>query len=146
MTQHGPAPLIEEHYHIKELIDRQEIRAADRQNWKDRESARRDAVSEIAGSKEVTLTDFWCERCRLDFKAVAQRQIEEDWTSDGQIAFYKTKCFRGHWCIRLITDKVRDPYWRRSRAVAKDRAKHSADLIQPFEEGFNLLYGKPKHI
>ena len=71
------------------------------------------------------------------------RQEEIDWNNQEQtIAFYKTKCFCGKWCIRLVTDKLADGYWQRSRFVALDRGNHHSDLIQPFEEGFNLLYGK----
>ncbi len=141
-----PRPELENHHHIRDLILGQEIRAADRQTWKEREAQKAENDSDIAAAKQVVLTDFWCDKGKKDFKAVAQLQVENDWTSMGKIASYKTKCFKRHWCARLVTDKLRDPYWQRSKAVRADRAKHSKDLIQPFEEGFNLLYGKPTHI
>lgn len=143
MAKHEPKPLIEHHYHIQDLIDMQEKRTQDRIYHREKEKEREDRESTLADSKPVQVTDFWCSVCKEDFKSVSQRQIEDDWSKDGQrIAFYKTKCFHGHWCIRLITDKFADGYWTRSRRVAQDRGKHHNDTIQPFEEGFNLLYGK----
>jgi len=143
--RHSPKPLIEEHYHIKELIEQQEERTADRTYDRNQRKERVDLDEMIAQAKTVELMDFWCNTCKKDFKAIAQKQVEEDWSNSSQsIAFYKTKCFAGHFVIRLITDKHADGYWRRSKFVALDRGRHGFDLLQPFEEGFNLLYGKPK--
>lgn len=142
---HGPKPLIEEHYHIRELIDRQEARTMDRQRHIDREKSLAERDSVIADAKPVDRREFFCQRCKKDFIGVARLQVEEDWNGTNQrIAFYKTKCFASHWCVRLVTDRHRDPYWRMSELVRADRANHAADLLQPFEEGYNLLYGKIK--
>lgn len=138
-----PRPLVEEHYHIRELIERQEKRSSDRQYHKDKQKEREERDNLIKDSKMSVITDFWCDECKEDFKSVAVRQIETDWSNSEQmIAFYKTKCFKGHWCIRLITDKFNDAYWSKSKKVALDRGKHFADTIQPFETGYNMLYGK----
>lgn len=142
---HIPRPEIEQHYHIRELIERQEKRVADRNYHREKakESSERDSL--IKDSKIVVLTDFWCEGCSKDFKSISIRQVEADWSCPTQnIAFYKTKCECGKWCIRLITDKNRDGYWTRSRGVARDRGRHYADTIQPGETGFNMLYKKLK--
>ncbi len=143
MSKYGPKPLVEEHHHIQDLIDRQQKRADDRtyhRNQDKQKSERNDLIKE---AKIVIVTDFWCEMCKKDFKSMAIKQIEIDWScSEQNIAFYKTKCECGKWCIRLITDKERDAFWFRSKLVALDRGNHFADIIQPFETGFNLLYGK----
>lgn len=140
---HIPHPLVEDHYHIRELIDSQEKRSADRQYHKDRIKNLEERETTLLDSKEFALTDFYCERCGKDFKAQAVRQIEVDWNNPSQsIAFYKTKCYQEHWCIRLITDKHKDGFFSKSRLVAMDRGNHFNDTLQPYETGFNMLYGK----
>ncbi len=140
-----PHPLIEDHFHIQDLINAQEKRSADREYHRNRIKSLEDRDGLIADSKPVALTDFWCNECKEDFKAQAVKQVETDWTNSGQrIAFYKTKCFKGHWCIRLVTDRHKDGFWQRSKFVALDRGNHAIDVIQPFETNYNLVYGKPK--
>lgn len=145
--EHEPRPNIEHHYHIRELIENQEKRTQDRIYCRNKEKEKEERESSITGSQFLVLTDFWCSDCKEDFKAQAIKQTEVDWSNTAQrIAFYKTKCFCGKWCIRLITDKLKDGYWMRSHAVARDRGKHFADMLQPGETGFNLLYArKNKH-
>lgn len=139
----GPKPLVEEHYHIQELIDRQEKRAGDRTYHQNRIKSLEDRDLVIKDAKLVCLTDFWCDSCVKDFKSVAIKQIEVDWSNTSQnIAFYKTKCWCGKWCIRFITDKHRDGFWTRSRLVNLDKGNHYNDTVQPHETGFNLLYKK----
>jgi len=143
VLRHTPKPLVEEHYHITELINAQEKRSADRKYHRNRLKELEDRETTLADSKPVTITDFYCDRCGMDFKAQAVRQIEVDWTNSTQkVAYYKTKCSAGHWCQRLITDKHKDSFWTKSKLVAKDRGRGFADTIQPFETNFNLLYGK----
>ena len=140
---HEPRPNIEHHYHIRELIEGQEKRTADRNYHRDKEKEREERNDLIKDAKLVTLTDFWCEGCKKDFKSIAIKQIETDWSNSTQnIAFYKTKCYCGKWCIRLITDRYRDAFWSKSKLMALDRGNHFADTIQPYETNFNLLYGK----
>jgi hypothetical protein len=139
-----PVPLVEEHYHIRELIERQEKRTADRNDHREREKQKAERVSELRDTKPITITDFYCDTCRKDFKQIAVLHLEDDWTCEGQlIAFYKAKCRTcSKWCMRLVLDKHKDSFYYRSKAIAVDRGKHHNDLIQPFETGFNLLYGK----
>lgn len=139
--EHTPRPEIEGHYHIRELIERQEKRADDRNTYRSRQKANEERSHTIQDSKIFTLTDFWCNVCGKDFKAQAVKQVEIDWSNISQsIAFYKTKHWCGAWCIRLITDKHKDAYWIRSRAVHRDRGSHFADMVQPHETGFSMLY------
>ena len=144
MNKHEPKPLIEHHYHIQELIDAQEKRVEDRNRHREREKERAERDDIIKDAKVVVVTDFWCEHCKQDFKSMAIKQVEKDWTADQDIAFYKTKCDQGHWCIRLITDRQRDAFWVKSKLMVLDRGNHYADTLQPWETGFNLLYGR-KH-
>lgn len=140
---HIPRPLIEEHYHIRELIERQDKRSQDRSYHQQKIKDKEERTLLIKDSKRAVLTDFFCPLCKLDFKSVSFKQVEQDWSNMAQdIAFYRTKCFKGHWCIRHITDKLKDTFWMNSKAVAKDRGKHFKDIIQPFENNYNLLYGK----
>ncbi len=143
--ENTPRPDIEQHYHVRELIERQEKRASDRQDYRDREKQRADRSHEINSTVSFTVTDFWCGKCRKDFKAQAIRQIETDWTNtEQQIAFYRTKHWCGAWCIRFITDKHRDGFYIRSLRASLDRGNHFADTIQPFETNYELLYSKKR--
>lgn len=146
MKLQGPRPLIEEHYHIQDLIERQERRTEDRVYHQERIKSAEERQKLIDDSKMVTATDFHCEKCKVDFSQGAVLQVELDWSNLSQsIAFYKAKHRQcGNWCIRLVTDKHKDPFWQRSRRVLQERGKYHNDLIQPHETGFNLLYGKGK--
>jgi len=142
---HTPHPEIENHYHIRELIERQEKRTQDRIDYQNRAKAKEERDGTIKDNAILVAHDFYCTTCGDDFVGQAIKQTEVDWTNPTQnIAFYKTKCFKGHWCSRLITDKHKDYYFYRSKAVFRDRGKFSDSIIQPFETGYNLLYGKPR--
>lgn len=142
MTNHGPKPLIEEHWYIQELIDGQQKRVDDKEYHREKEKEKQERNKLILDAPLVAVTDFYCNQCQKDFKSMAIRQLEQDWTFNQFIAFYKAKCDNQHWCIRYITDKQHDPYWMRSKAVARDRGVHHNDILQPFETGYNMLYGK----
>lgn len=142
---HQPRPDIEQHYHIRELIERQEKRSEDREYHRRKGKALEERNDIIKDSKTFCVTDFWCPKCKIDFKSMSIKEVEIDWSCPTQyIAFYKSKCDKGHWCIRLITDRQKDGYFIRSRLMAIDRGKHILDVVQPYETGYNLLYGKPK--
>lgn len=135
---HTPHPVIEDHYHIRELIAGQEKRVADRTRHREIEKQRDASLKDIAGFKDIELLDFYCPHCDLDFIARAKKQID----SWAPIAYYKTKHRCGTWCIRHITQRDKDPYFYRSKKVARQRAENYKETIQPFETGFNMLYGK----
>lgn len=136
--------MIEEHYHIDELIDAQQKRSDDRTYHRERVKALEERSKIIDDAQMVISTDFHCIKCRKDFKANAVLQVEQDWSKPSQmIAFYKSKhreC--GAWAIRNLTDKHQDGFWQRSRNARAEQGKYHNDLIQPFEIGFNMLYGK----
>lgn len=139
-----PKPLIEEHYHIDMLIENQSKRSDDRQRFKDLERAREENDKMIADAKPVANLDFICEHCGIEFKSNAVIHIEIDWNEPAkQIAFYRAKHRRcGRWCLRYWTDKPRDPYFMKSRLMRREQGKFHNDLLQPYELGFNMLYGK----
>lgn len=138
-----PIPNTERHHHIQELFYAQEKSSSDRQFHRERIKALEERDSLIKDAKWVTLTDWYCQTCKKDFKGIGVKIIETDWSNDSQkIAYYKNKCFKGHWVIRWITDRFNDPYWFRSKWVANDRAKFANETLQPFQTGYNLLYKK----
>ena len=141
--EHTPRPNVEYHYHIRDLIESQDKRATARNEFRAREKEKEERESLIQSTPAFVLTDFWCDECRKDFKAQAIKEVEVDWSNVNQrVAFYRTKHWCGAWCIRLVTDKNRDRYWFKSKAVRTDRGRHMLDLLQPFEEGYQLMYGK----
>lgn len=141
--RHAPRPLVEDHYHIQELIAAQERRTDDRTRYQERAKQLAERMDDIKAAKAKDTKAFWCKTCRQDFMAESIKEVEADWTNPAQyVAFYRTKCFKGHWCMRLITDTHKDGYFTRSRAVALGRGTYYADTLQPHETGFNLLYKK----
>lgn len=145
MNKYQPKPLIEEHYHIQDLIDGQQKRTDERNYYREKGKNSQERNDLIKDAKTVVATDFWCSRCKQDFKSMAIKEVEIDWSCLTQyIAFYRSKCGKGHWCIRLVTDRQKDGFWIRSRLCALDRGNHSLDTIQPHETGFNMLYKKIK--
>lgn len=138
-----PRPAVEYHPHIRELIERQEVRTADRIYHQNKEKLAAERNAEIKDTKPREIKEFYCGECREDFFSWTIKQVEVDWTNKTQyIAFYRAKCARGHWCQRLITDRFRDNFYYRSRKVHRDRGVHYADTVQPHETGFQLLYGR----
>ena len=136
-----PRPLIESHPHIRMLFEAQEKSSTERNEHRDRQKSKDEREELIRDTPGYVLTDFYCYECKEDFKAQAIKEVEVDWSNPAQnVAFYRTKCFKGHWCQRRITDKHSDPYWMNSKAVAKDRGKNHNAILQPFETGYNLLY------
>ena len=140
--EHTPRPDIEQHYHIRELIERQEKRSEDRTYSRDKKKHLEERNAEIKAAKYVDVIDYWCDSCKKDFKSISIKQVEKDWNQEQSNALYKTKCECGKWCIRLITDRHRDGYFIKSRLLAIDRGSHHNDTIQPWQTGFNMLYKK----
>lgn len=135
---HIPHPEVENHYHIRDLINAQEKRAKERTQWQNQKKQEDSFLKGIKDFKDIELLDFYCPRCNHDFIARAKKQID----SWGEVAYYKTKHRCGTWSIRHITDRFRDNYFFRSKKVAYDRFVNRNELKQSFETGFNMLYGK----
>lgn len=137
-------PLIEEHWHIQELITAQKKRADERTYYRDKAKMKQEREDTINAEPMACVKEFYCRACNVDFLAPAIKQLQSDWNKPEQsVAFYQTKhraC--GTWTMRHITEKLEDPYWFKSKKIAVDRGKHYEDLIQPFQNGYNLLYGK----
>ena len=138
-----PRPEIEYHPHIQMLIDTQERKTKDKVIYQNRDKANAEREEEIIKAKPVDIVEMFCDWCDEDFANIATKHMETDWSNTSQrVAYYKSKHDCGNWCVRHITDKNRDPYWMESRKVALDRGLHHDSLIQEFEDGYQLLYGR----
>ena len=141
--ENTPRPEVEQHPHIRMLIENQKKRADDRNYHRDKEKEGAEREEEIERYKQKDIIEFYCTHCQEDFADIVDKQVEIDWSNPSQrIAFYKGKHDCGNWAIRHITDRLADPYWFESQQVATDRGKHYAELLQPFETGYQLLYGR----
>lgn len=145
--EHTPRPEVEDHFHIRDLIEKQEGWARDRTLHRQHETAANERRSEAAGLPLKATMPFWCVTCKDDFMAETIREDTRDWNRPEEPeAMYRTKCPKGHWCLRHGTDKHRDKYFERSRLVAADRGRHAADVLQPWDSGYDMLYrNKNKH-
>lgn len=141
--EHVPRPNVEHHPHIRALIESQEKRTADREQFRARDKQNSEREEIIADAKKMATIDIWCDKCRTDSKGVAVLQVETDWSNPRQrIAFYRMKCFKGHWCMRYVTDRMRDPFFIKSKAIRKMQGDHYADTLQEYQSGFQMLYGR----
>ena len=136
--KYRPLAPVEHHYHIQELIEGQEKRSAERTRFQQIEKERYEHENNLATYKDIETLDFYCENCDMEFVARAKKQIDS-WEA---IAYYKIKHRCGKWCIRHITHRFRDKYFFKSRQLARERADRTLDTIQPFENNYNLVYGK----
>lgn len=80
---------------------------------------------------------FYCKNCELDQDNFAWRHhstiFNEDW--------YNSRCKKCHKKLyRLITYPEKDSYYKLSKRVIIMRDTFRKDLIQPGQEGFQLLY------
>lgn len=82
---------------------------------------------------------FWCRDCRLDFPGIGRKYVTgtHDWPS----AVYRSRCPDcGRYCLRHLTDVADDPYYLASHRVKRERGRHTLDLLQPTEHGFDTMY------
>lgn len=134
-----PKLLIEEHYQISPLIERQERHVEERERNKRRLEEKEETFKIIKDAPNQTMTEFWCKTCKKDYLAICRKQVDA-WSN--LTAFYKTKHSCGNWGIRFITDRNKDPYWFKSKKVKRDQVDNYQAVIQPWQTGFNMLYGK----
>jgi len=143
MRKHEPKPDVERHPHIQMLIDQQEKKTKDKVIHQDRAKMLAERNEEIDAREPFGIIEFWCDQCQEDFANYAHKHVEIDWSNSKQrVSYYKSKHDCGNWVIRYITDRNQDPYWFESLQVALDRGKHHNDLIQSFESGYQLLFGR----
>lgn len=80
-------------------------------------------------------TSFWCERCRSDLDLFA---VMKD---NGRARWFYARCPHcGSGLMRYVDEKHKDPYYRKSVKIRKEREKHRKDMLQPGDAGFQTLY------
>jgi hypothetical protein len=124
---------------LERLVDRNTNERAKDKEEKDRKY---DRERLIADSKDNVTSAYWCSKCKKDYQAPSRRFIETDWNTGDNIAYYVSHCPKRHINKRFITDRLFDPYYRSSRMLQVQRIDYQKDLIQPFQSGYNMLYGQ----
>lgn len=125
---------------VEDLKRRVDRRHEERQRMKLRDEEYRDHMRAISDAEDNYKTSFWCMNCKKDFEATAKKIIGN--AGAWQVAWYATKCLCGKKCIRRITDKKRDPYYRHSFLVKRSRVKEYNDMLHPHDPMFKLVYPK----
>lgn len=112
--------------------------------WEDRDNeAQRQAVkNELEVNEEIPAQIFYCSKCKQDYFPKRIVKVEQnDWNTGGTFRFWRSKhC--GVWNVRLITQKIKDKFFIKSPSVCRDRRLHQLDMLQPFQTGFDMMYGK----
>jgi len=60
LFKNNPHPLVEDHYHIQELIEAQQKRANERTNWQNQKKQEDLFLKTVKGFKDVETLDFFC--------------------------------------------------------------------------------------
>jgi len=92
---------------------------------------------EIAKHSEFSVMDFWCRKCRKERTGLGEKVVV---TWNGEKSAWYQSWGLCHRLRRHITDKLDDPYWKESPKLKKERATYFKDMLQPGQEGFDLLY------
>jgi len=129
-----------EHDDVRRLRERLEGRWEERDREKMREALRK----ERDVNDDTPASIFYCRRCQCDFfPRIVFKSQEEDWNTGGTFRYWKAfHRLCGEPEKRLISDKLKDNFWRLSPSVKRQRAVFMKDMLQPQETGFNMLYGR----
>lgn len=126
------------------LKDRVEGRGLEREMTLMRVKERMERDRAISDAKDmVPNLEFWCRTCKRDFVGFGFKQVRVMPLKDRtRIAFYYGHCPQLHRCIRRITDKLADPYYRESFIVLRQAIDFADDLMTPNDPRFALRYPK----
>lgn len=111
--------------------------------WAERDREKRKAAlaKELDVDEDVPTNIFFCSKCVCDFRPRrAWKGEDEDWNTGGKFRYWKARHVCGTWSKRFISDKLKDPFWKLSPSVKRERAMFKRDILQPHETGFNMLY------
>lgn len=85
----------------------------------------------------MTTVSFFCKACGVD------QDLNARLITNSYAQTFQANCQDcGKKLIRYITDKNKDPYFYESVKLKKQRHEMKRDLIQPGQEGFQMLYKK----
>lgn len=124
---------------VSELTARVERNRAYRDERLARTKTWTDRAKDINSAKKFDRLAFWCDLCKKDVIAPA-RKIMRFPQGQMPIAWHQGRCPQGHMVLRYITDKGADPYYYRSFYMKQERRKLTADLVQPGDPRFRILY------
>lgn len=130
---------------LKKTLD---AKRADRALLKARDEKEKARINEINAAAKEVMTSFWCKECKRDFDAWGIKRLNWGYDLDRNEtylpklvrAWYYAKCPNGHQCIRHITDKVDDPYYRESMFIRRERSEHADDFLTPDDPRFRIKY------
>ncbi len=77
---------------------------------------------------------FWCEKCQKDFDAPGYK------SSNRYGEWWVGRDPKGHKAIRHITERLKDPYFWKSRKLREQRVEFRKDLLQPGQKGYDMAY------
>jgi len=118
---------------IKENRDMRERVRRREKDAQERESTIRDALPEVKA-------DFWCDGCKKDFTSTGRKVAS--YVTGVPVAWYTARCKCGRKAIRRITDKSRDPYYKKSFLIRFQRVRNYNDMLSPADDLFKIIYPK----
>ncbi len=95
--------------------------------------------NDIAAAPTYVQTDFWCDTCHRDFSTTGHKEIRVPKVGVW-FAYYVGICPCGAHGIRYITDRLRDPYWYKSKIIKIQQGIYADAILQPWQPRFKQLY------
>lgn len=120
---------------LQQRVDRNRKEREREKKWREYLDARWKLINEAARFHK---TDFWCRHCTLDFTAYGFKRVST--AVPPPDAWYEAFCPLGHFAVRHITDKPRDPYYRESVLIRQQRHELRDELLQPDDPRFKHVY------
>jgi len=121
--------MIEDHPDIKRLNRHLEKIWDTRETNEKREMVKRE--NDI--NENIPAQIYYCTDCKKDYIRNRSFKVEEvNWNGEAPFRYWKTKHSCGKWCIRYITNKLKDPFWRKSKVMKKEISIHIKCRINRF--------------
>lgn len=120
------------------IVDRNREQREERRRREQYLKDKQERKDEIEKAPEYKRTQFWCNDCKLDFEQRGYKSV----VTSFDCASYKTRCPEcNKTCYRVIYDYDYE-YYNNSQFIKEMRLKYAKDMLQPGDEGFEVLYGK----
>lgn len=124
---------------MKDLADTLKAKTEDRERFYALQKWLHERRDDVLQAPSYVMTEFWCNTCKKDFDGSGFKQVRVP-PQGAWFAYYVGRCTQGHQALRYITDKLLDPYFRRSKRIKIQQGRYSDEMLQPWQPRFRQIY------